>query len=474
MRLLHQSRESEPAAALANSTRRPRILLIAYHFPPSTVVGALRWDKLVHALSEQGYAFDVITLEPAQAGRIDMSRLTAMPGDVRVFGVVRRTPAALRVWHWAAHATKRLRSGGRPAGTSAPRAEGATPPSTAPGAAPHRVSWARSIRMTINARLHVAEELDWAIRAARAGVVLARQAPYHCVVTSGPPHFAHHAGYLVSSKTGLPHVPDFRDPWRLAESTNPDHNQQYVEQTDRTYESRVVGNAACVVMNTEAAAIAMRELYPARRDRIHAIMNGSDPEDRVESPRRDRFTLLYAGSLYLQRDPRVLFRACESLVREQQLRPEQFAIQFLGPVSHYAGRPVPELAEPFGLRDHVIMSGMVPRPEALAAAAAATMLVCLPDGQKLTIPAKLFEYLQLDAWLLAFAEPSSAMAMALEGVDADVVAPGDIDHAARCVRQRWHAFASGVRPVALGADGRFLRSAQAVRLAALLHELPAR
>lgn len=472
MRPLHPTMS---ATDVPGATRPDRILLIAYHFPPSTVVGALRWDRLARLLVARGYAVDVITLEPSQTPRIDEKRLASLPRGIRVFAVEQKQPLALVAWNWLAQRTKRLRS----TRATTARASGVHPESTAktaPAPVHHNASpsLVRRLRMSINARLHVAEELDWARRAAAAAQSLGRQATYHAVVTSGPPHYAHYAGYLVSQRCGIPHIPDFRDPWRLAESANPDHDLAFLARSDVAHESRVVANAAAIVMNTEAAASAMRATYPSRSHDIVAIMNGSDPEDRIASPQRDRFTLLYAGSLYLQRDPRVLFRASASLVRDLGLTPAQFAIQFLGPVDQYAGQAVPDLAEPYGLRDHVIMSGMVSRADAIAASAAATQLVCLPDGQRLTIPAKLFEYVQLDTWLLAFAEPDSAMALALRDVDADVVAPGDVAAAERCIRARWEQFASGVRPIALGADGRFLRSVQAERLLSIFAALPKR
>ncbi len=467
-RLLH------PADSLPEgqpSVRR-RLLLVAYHFPPSTAIGALRWEKLVHFLVPKGYEVDVLTLEPQQLARRDDARLRALPAGVRVFGVRHDAPLAERAWNALAAATRRFRSSaptGHISAVSNAVVGGPNPRTAAPVSRP---SLGRRARAIVNTRLHVANELAWARAAAAAGVRLSSETQYDAVITSGPPHHVHVAGALIHTKAGIPHIADFRDPWRLAESVARDMDPTTHAALAERYESRVVRGASFVITNTQAAAAAMQTMYPEAAERISAIMNGSDPEDRVDSPSRERFTLLYAGSLYLQRDPRVLFRACAPLVRELGLTPAQFAIQFLGPTPEYDGKPVPELAEPYGLREHVIMSGLVPRQASLEAAAAATHLVCLPDGQRLTIPAKLFEYVQLDAWLLAFAEPDSAMAMALSAVDADVVPPGNVERASACIRARWNLFVAGVRPVALGADGRFMRTTQAARLQALLDSLP--
>ena len=80
------------------------------------------------------------------------------------------------------------------------------------------------------------------------------------------------------------------------------------------------------------------------------------------------------------------------------------------------------------------------------------------------MPAKIYEYLRFDAWLLILARANSATAALLRGTDADVVAPDDVDRIAAVIRQRYEQFARGERPRAVGADGRFDRKAQATLL----------
>jgi hypothetical protein len=447
---------------------RGRILLVAYHFPPAMSVGALRWEKLVHALVARGWSFDVLTLEPTQLARRDDSRLAALPPGVQVHGIRQDAPMAERVWNTLARVTKRFRSAA-PSGHR--RAE---PVPTAVNSAPAAPAAARGgWRAAMNARLHVQNELGWVRRAVAQGRVLGRTHRYHAVITSGPPHFVHVAGRRLGDALGVPYLPDFRDPWGLAESIPLDMDSPTFHALTNRHERAVVERAAHIIMNTAAAAEAMRQRYPALGARITHLMNGSDREDYLPSPPRTRFTVSYAGSLYLQRDPRAMFAACAPVIREFALTPAQFAIEFLGPTDRYDGRLVTELAADYGVADHVIMRGMVPRRTALEAAAAATMLVCLPDGQRLTIPAKLFEFVQLDCWLLAFAEPGSAMAMALADTTADVVTPGDVEAAVRAVRARWLAFAGGEMPVAVDQGGRLARAAQAARLDEMLTALPA-
>ena len=79
-----------------------RLLLVSYHFPPDTTIGARRWEKLSHFVVERGWGLDVITcIEPNS----DLSRLEALPEDVRVYGV---PPQPVRAAELLEHAVWRV------------------------------------------------------------------------------------------------------------------------------------------------------------------------------------------------------------------------------------------------------------------------------------------------------------------------------------------------------------------------------
>jgi hypothetical protein len=103
----------------------------------------------------------------------------------------------------------------------------------------------------------------------------------------------------------------------------------------------------------------------------------------------------------------------------------------------------------------------------------ATMLVTLPGvNPMLTIPAKVFECMRYDAWLLVLAPPGSAADLALRDTGADVVPLEDADGIAAKVVARIEAYRRGDRPVALARDPRFTRRFQANHLADTLDSLP--
>lgn len=89
------------------------------------------------------------------------------------------------------------------------------------------------------------------------------------------------------------------------------------------------------------------------------------------------------------------------------------------------------------------------------------MLLTMSGTNMAAIPAKTFEAGRFPAWLLALSAPGSATALLLEGTEADVAAPDDVEGILAILRKRYDEFAAGVRPVPVGADPRFSRREQA-------------
>jgi hypothetical protein len=230
------------------------------------------------------------------------------------------------------------------------------------------------------------------------------------------------------------------------------------------YEWRAVERASLFVVNTQPAREAMRVVYPEIRAPIIAAMNGHDEEEVPRVARGRRFTLAYAGSIYLDRDPRLLFRAAARVVRELGLRPEDFGIEFIGNAESYGGVPVSEMARQEGLEGYVTVGPHRPRRAAMEFLAHASMLVSLPQDSDMAIPSKIYEYTLYDAWLLALAHRGSAVEMVLRGSGADVVSPDDVDGIAQVLRERYRQHAAGVRPEPLASGGRFSRREQAAVL----------
>jgi glycosyltransferase involved in cell wall biosynthesis len=445
----------------------PRLLLITTAFPPADSIGSLRWQKLSAYVAERGWGLDVVTVDPPCLPSTDPGRLADLPPGVRAYGVPTAVPWIERATRAAWKMYRRFRprrDKGRGRATAVP----GNARTTATGAlGRNQVRWTwKSPREFIRAYLAWLEYARigrWARDAAALAREVIEPGVHQAVISSGPPHMAHEAGRVVSRATGLPFVMDMRDPWSLVRRLPEDVASPVWYRLADRYERRAVSQAALVVANTEPSRLAMCDRYPEARDRLITVMNGCDADPLPPSRHGKRFIIGYAGGICIDRDPRPLFRAAARLISELALEPSDFGIEFVGHVERYGSTLVSDIACEEGVERFVTLEPPRPRKAALEFLARATMLVSLPqDGDML--PAKIFEYLRFDAWVLALATHDSATGMLLRGSGADVVAADDIDGIVGVLRDRFSQYRGGIRPRRIARDGHFSRRAQAERL----------
>ena len=460
------SGEAQPFYVAPGAPLGRRLLLVSYHFPPGTAVGGLRWQKSAAFAAERGWGLDVITADPAQLPARDDARLADLPPGTRLFGVARPRVWQLQVEDWVRRRLRRrLAEAASPSGGAAP----AMPNSFARS---ELHWWPRSLRDVVRARDALrgyAADGRWARAAARLGLQLARERRYLACVTSGPPHMTHEAGRRLRKAAGLAHVMDMRDPWSQVERVVEHVASPVWPALARRHERRTIATASLVVTNTARAAATLRGVHPGAAGRIVAVANGFD-EEAVPAVVRDRaFVIAYAGSIYLDRDPRPLLKAAARVVQERRLTPQEFRIEFMGQIE---GPPLAELAAAEGVGAFVRWRPPAPRKAAMEFQAAATMLVNLYQDSHQAVPAKVYEYMLFDAWLLVLADPGSATADLLAGTEADVVRPADTEAIAAAISRRYGEHAAGITPRRLARDARFSRRAQAKILFDAIERLP--
>ena len=428
---------------------RPRLLLITYSFVPDALVGALRWQKLARHASDFGWGLDVITLSSRQFDRTDETALLDLPPDIRRIEVPQRQSVIGRV----------IRSG-LAVRRAIPKSEGSAINAVS---GPQVPTVSTAFRRSLLAVLEYGHHRRWAHDAFRVARRLIDRSVHQAIVTTGPPHMAHEAGRLASRESGLPLVVDFRDPWSGVERLDDVGLVWY--RLARMYERRVMSSARIIVANTDLAAGKIRAAYPEHADRVITVMNGYDDDTPVpEVSRGRRFLLAFAGSIYLDRSPRSLFEAAARVIRELQLTPLDFSIEFMGQVSHLGDMPLREIAREFGIADFVVVHPRRDRGAAHQFLASAAMLLNLPQENRSAIPAKLYEYMRFPAWILALADANSATGILLKATEADLVAPDNVDGIAHVLRERILQFRAGVLPHPIARNGRFSRRHQAVVL----------
>ena len=458
----------------ARSARR--LLLISYHFPPDTTIGARRWEKLSHFVAERGWGLDVITC--AESGA-DLSRLELLPEDTRVHAL---PPQYMHTAEWLEHQVWRLYRTIRPAPTAAAGGNGKggdaaparTPVTPAHDPAPrerpdtvsrHDIRWwpptPRKMLRSYWVWLDFVRHGRWAEDAVRLAEQILEPDVHFAVVTSGPPHMTHETGRVLSLRHGLPFVMDMRDPWSLNERVTERWASPLWLRGTARHEREMVSQAALVVANTAPARDALARAYPDASERIITVMNGSDDDPLPPQRRGGRFTIAYAGTVYDYGDPQSLFCAAARVIRDLDLTPESFGMDFIGNFDDGGEHALLETARAEGVEDFVSVGPATSHEGAMEFLAQATMLVTFPGWNSVAIPGKVFECVRFDAWLLALSDAGSATDLLLSGTDADVVPRDDIDGIARVIASRYLAHQRGEEAVHIARDERFSRRLQA-------------
>ena len=189
---------SQPVIAVLRGTAS-HALLVTYHFPPDTAVGGIGGTAYRRPRGSRLGRRRHLARSRTRPG-MDETRLQGLTDNVTVVSARRsasrssaragRFAFGLTALHAAADAAEGARRGGLA----------------------QQLAWAETARASARSDGHIAKQTQWAGEASARNALASRDA-YDVVASSGPPHMAHEAARLTSSRGGRPLVIDLRDPW---------------------------------------------------------------------------------------------------------------------------------------------------------------------------------------------------------------------------------------------------------------------
>jgi glycosyltransferase involved in cell wall biosynthesis len=440
---------SEPQQVSAPREVR-RALIITTNFPPDAAVGTMRTLRLVRHLDETGWRVDVVTLTPE----------SFRPGTVVDMALLDRVPPSVRVIRAAAwRPIERLGAAIRPPRRTAPAAAGAGRHTATASKKPSTIIAAARAALAIPDR-----ETSWLIPAVAAIRRHLRAESPNVIYSSGPPFTAHLVGGIAAKVLQRPWVADFRDPWARAPWR--EDRFRFERAAWRILERAVVTRADAAIFVTEANRRDFAACYgAARASRFHLVANGCDVTDFARlTPRSPSspFILLHAGSLYGARNPAPLLRGLANAIRRGTIDRARMRLRFVGRV----GVPgVESLVHQLGLEDVVEFISHVPRQIALQQMADASALLIIQPVTKVSVPAKLYEYMAVGRPVLALSEPDGETASIVQGSGAGIAVSAD-DEAAieRCLGDMVNGGLEGFTPVAPRVFDGALRAQQIARI----------
>jgi glycosyltransferase involved in cell wall biosynthesis len=340
-----------------------RVLMIAFHFPPSSMgSGHLRTLGFVRSLPQSGWEPIVLSVNAAALPRVDTGNLDLVPGNCRVY----RSPAL--------DVRRHLSIRGKYFGFLA-QPDG----------------WA-----------------SWWPMAVMQGRKLIREHHIDAIWSTYPIMTAHCIAYTLSRMSGLPWVADFRDP--VAGSVGKEN--RHSARSQHRWEHRVAGAAAHTVFTTPGAMASYAASYPATAaaGRVSVIPNGYDenlfedmPEPLARAPGQP-LTLLHSGTLYPDgRNPMSFLTALANLKAKGRLGEDDLRV-----VLRASGSEAVYGAElrRLGLERMITLAPPISSREALLEQAGADGLL-LFQGRRFDhqIPAKIYEYLRMRRPILALIGP---------------------------------------------------------------------
>ena len=282
----------------ASTNRQPRLLLVAYSFPPVGGAGVQRPVKWVKNLRRLGWDVTVLTTENPSVPVRDESLLADIPDDVLV----------VRAKTW--EPDYRIKQGlvtSTPAGSKSLLAK-------------VKSGVKAIVKNVVKVALQPDPQILWVPNAIRAGNRILRELSHDAILVTAPAYSSFFIGTYLKRHYGLPLVLDFRDEW--------DMSGRYLENAQRDGFSRFVQNrmqdhvlkqADAVVATTIASTANLAgKLVRLKKasTRTATIYNGFDEEDfspkmepdhcferneanaDTQPAARKTFRLLYTGTLW--------------------------------------------------------------------------------------------------------------------------------------------------------------------------------
>lgn len=385
--------------------RNQSVLIVSYHLYPDTAVGAKRPSELAKFLVRKGYRVTAL------GGRPDKKHGVIEDGDyqLREMRTVRIIqPPSIVDWLWKhAKAILRRKSRHPVVNTFAQEVD-----SSDENGMSRLALVLRWLARHFNAIGALFDGKKWWAMFSVVYLSFERMfRRYDMVISSSPPSAGQLVGRLAASLNQCPYVMDFRDPWVGNIHRLEDSSSRIRDRLEAAAESFCISRAELLVSTTPNISRNLKTRYPNARATHLVIYNGYDNDTsqplEILKPRMD---MLYAGSLYLNRNPFPLLEGLKNFLDRNCERTEHTTLQFVGNCNSWNGIELRPRIHELGLSNVVRISGMVSPQKVERLMSESTVLVNLSQGQPDQIPAKTFDYIGSRKPMLVLAEPDSAVA----------------------------------------------------------------
>ncbi|MBG0561609.1 glycosyltransferase [Actinoplanes aureus] len=383
----------------SDGTRPPRVLYLAFYFPPSRASGVYRARATANHLTAQGWDVTVFAA-PLRffyeaVGSVDEKLLETIDPRIKV----KRPWLNQFIWDHDVRKFSRFRR--------------------------QFPILAKSF-YDLSLKPFPEHYSSWGLASVIEALKEHARNPFDIVVATGNPFASFASAYLINRLTGVPFVVDYRDAWTLdlfkEKPAFPDGHSAW------GWERRVLEKASAAVFVNDALRQWHADRYPRQADKMMIVPNGWDP-DVLEDPKhpglepRDEHRPLrysYVGTVTGAQPVREMVEAWEKARTHPLLADAEFNIY--GHLGFFKGGHI-SLSQQLNLGEdnqaggsgetRMYYRGPVSKTEVAHAYAESDILVFLAGGAKYVTSGKIFEYMANGRPIVSVHAPGIAAAEVL-------------------------------------------------------------
>lgn len=324
------------------SKTRPKLLFLAYPFPPAKAPGCVRTWNIATYLTRLGWDVTVVTPDPSVLRKVDDGEKVSRELDLR--GIKR----ILTGHRWRCLGSDFLKCWNQ------------------------NLGWlAGGVCRTIARGLGIESYVGWIKPVEEACSTLSPK-DVDVILASGSPFVAFRLARSLSDRLGRPYVLDYRDPW----TGSPHRDRPPRPATIREEASLLQGCAAATIVSPSWGS-GLDRCYGVG-ERLHVLTNGYDTGEMASIKPYDfgHCAFVYAGIFYPPKRVISPFLAALKLLKESpNENVNKWYLHYYGDSGHEGH--IRGEADRFDLNDRIVFHGRVPRREALSAVKGASLSVVI-------------------------------------------------------------------------------------------------
>ncbi len=370
--------------------RRPRLLYLAFFFPPTRASGVYRSRAMANHFAAAGWDVTVLTAPKIfftdYLDSYDPSLEATLHPDIRV----ERVDFDKRHWE------QDIR----------------------------RIGWLRAnlpaipvmFDAAVNKRVFPERYASWGMNAVKRALALGARHRFDAVMATGNPFVSFASAWAIGKALRIPYVVDYRDAWTFnqfsEQVTFPDHSPVW------GWQRRVLDGAREALFVNEGMRTWHAERYPQDASRMSVVLNGWEPELLGDLPagapepgRPLRFG--YVGTVTEPMPLETLFEAWQKARSGPDLADARLEIfGHLGFFPHTAAALRARLP---GDGSGVEYRGSVPKAELAGTYGQLDVLLFCVPGARYVTSGKVFEYMAAGKPIVSVHEPDIAAVDVLQG-----------------------------------------------------------